>query len=50
MFALAILCACDRAEPLTAAKAQEIIGDFQFKAEPIYAEVPQKVVDPVTAP
>ncbi len=41
--ALAILAACDRAEPLTAQKAQEIIGNVQFKAEPVYAEVPQKV-------
>ena len=35
--------ACDKPEPLTAAKAQEIISRVQFAAEPIYAEVPQRV-------
>jgi hypothetical protein len=35
--------ACAKPEPLTAAKAQEIIGAGSFKREPIYAEVPQKV-------
>jgi hypothetical protein len=34
---------CDRAEPLTAEKAQEIVGDWSFKREPVYAEVPQRV-------
>jgi hypothetical protein len=34
---------CDRAEPLTAQKAQEIISRYQFTAEPVYAEVPQRV-------
>lgn len=34
---------CDRAEPLTAEKAQEIISRWQFKKEPVYAEVPQRV-------
>lgn len=34
---------CAREEPLTAQKAQEIIGDWSFKREPVYAEVPQKV-------
>jgi hypothetical protein len=34
---------CQKAEPLTAAKAQEIIAPYQFNAEPVYAEVPQKV-------
>jgi hypothetical protein len=34
---------CAKPEPLTAAKAQEIIGDRSVKSEPIYAEVPQKV-------
>ena len=38
-----MLAACSKPEPLTAEKAQEIIGDWQFKREPIYAEVPQKV-------
>lgn len=35
--------ACDRAEPLTAEKAGEIVGDWSFKREPVYAEVPQRV-------
>ncbi len=35
--------ACQRAEPLTAAKAEEILRGYRFTAEPIYAEVPQKV-------
>ncbi|MBK5258175.1 MAG: hypothetical protein JJE51_01155 [Thermoanaerobaculia bacterium] len=34
---------CDRAEPLTAAKAQEIVSQWSFKREPVYAEVPQRV-------
>ena len=43
-FAAAVLAlACDRAEPLTAEKAEEIITERAFKREPIYAEVPQKV-------
>ena len=34
---------CARKEPLTAKKAQEIIGSYSFKREPVYAEVPQRV-------
>lgn len=34
---------CGNPEPLTAEKAQRIIGDWSFKREPVYAEVPQKV-------
>jgi hypothetical protein len=34
---------CHKPEPLTAAKAQEIIRGYQFAREPIYAEVPQRV-------
>ncbi len=41
--AAALLVACDRAQPLTAEKAQEIISNYAFKKEPVYAEVPQKV-------
>jgi hypothetical protein len=41
--AAALALACDRAEPLTAGKAQEIISNYAFKKEPVYAEVPQKV-------
>lgn len=42
--AVAILAAaCSKPEPLTATKAQEIIGAWSFKREPVYAEVPQKV-------
>lgn len=43
MLLLAVLCACPRPEPLTAAKAGQIVSAYQFKAEPIYAEVPQRV-------
>jgi len=41
-FAFCIL-ACARKEPLTAAKARAIIGQYQFVVEPVYAEVPQRV-------
>ncbi|MGN6183402.1 MAG: hypothetical protein ACTHQM_07090 [Thermoanaerobaculia bacterium] len=37
------LLACAKPEPLTAEKAEEIIQGGSFKAEPVYAEVPQKV-------
>ena len=40
---LFLLSACQRPEPLTAAKAAQIVSAYQFKAEPIYAEVPQRV-------
>jgi hypothetical protein len=38
-----LILACDKREPLTAQKAQEIVTQYQFAAEPIYAEVPQRV-------
>jgi hypothetical protein len=38
-----VAAACERAEPLTAAKAEEIVRGGSFKSEPVYAEVPQKV-------
>jgi hypothetical protein len=37
------LVACQRREPLTAQKADELIRGYQFAKEPIYAEVPQRV-------
>ena len=40
---LLLMVACQKAEPLTAAKANQIIESYRFAAEPIYAEVPQKV-------
>lgn len=46
LVALALVIAaagCSRPEPLTAAKAQEIVGQWSFKREPVYAEVPQRV-------
>lgn len=48
----AAVCAggCARKEPLTAQKAQEIISGYQFKAEPVYAEVPQRVWWSPTSP
>jgi hypothetical protein len=43
-FALLLLAlSCQKREPLTAAKAEQILRDVRFTAEPIYAEVPQKV-------
>jgi hypothetical protein len=43
-FLLSALCVgCQKEEPLTAAKAQEIISSYQFSREPVYAEVPQRV-------
>lgn len=38
-----LLAACQKEQPLTEQKAKEIIGDWSFKTEPVYAEVPQKV-------
>src|SRR4051794_33794164 len=40
---LLLALSCQKAEPLTAAKAEQILRDVRFTAEPIYAEVPQKV-------
>ena len=40
---LLLTIACQKAEPLTAAKAEQILQSYQFTSEPIYAEVPQKV-------
>jgi hypothetical protein len=37
------LVACQKAEPLTAEKAQKLIASYAFQREPVYAEVPQKV-------
>jgi hypothetical protein len=37
------LVACQRREPLTAQKADELIRGYQFAKEPVYAEVPQRV-------
>jgi hypothetical protein len=40
---VSLTAACQKAEPLTAAKAEQILSSSRFAAEPIYAEVPQKV-------
>jgi hypothetical protein len=40
---LVLATACQKPEPLTAEKAQEIISGWSFRREPVYAEVPQKV-------
>jgi hypothetical protein len=37
------LAACDRPEPLTAAKAESILRGAGLRPEPVYAEVPQRV-------
>jgi hypothetical protein len=45
-FALALLLlalACDRPEPLTAQKAEEVLRRYMVSGIPIYAEVPQRV-------
>lgn len=34
---------CQKREPLTAARAGQIVSAYQFRSEPIYAEVPQRV-------
>jgi hypothetical protein len=41
--ALILFAACDKPEPLTAAKAEDILRRFMFERQPVYAEVPQKV-------
>src|SRR5581483_3333197 len=43
MAALLIAAACQKREPLTAAKADAILRGFMFARQPVYAEVPQKV-------
>ncbi|HEX2833778.1 MAG TPA: hypothetical protein VHW00_12270 [Thermoanaerobaculia bacterium] len=40
---LLVAVACQKPEPLTAEKADEIVRGGSFKSEPVYAEVPQKV-------
>ena len=40
---LLLLCACQRREALTAQKAEQILRAYMFNAEPVYAEVPQRV-------
>src|SRR5436309_2068192 len=40
---LLVLAACQPREPLTAAKAEQILRAYMFQREPVYAEVPQKV-------
>ncbi len=40
---LLLLCACQEREPLTAAKAEQILRGYMFKSAPVYAEVPQRV-------
>jgi hypothetical protein len=41
--ALVLIARCQPPEPLTAAKAQQIISSFEVHQEPVYAFVPQKV-------
>ncbi|HYS54908.1 MAG TPA: hypothetical protein VER58_14215 [Thermoanaerobaculia bacterium] len=38
-----LLIACQRAEPLTAQKAEQILRAYSFSRVPVYAELPQKV-------
>src|SRR5881227_2234821 len=40
---LLLTLACDRAEPLTEAKAREVLQRFTVAKVPVYAEVPQRV-------
>lgn len=44
------LTSCARKEPLTQKKAEEIIKSYQFKREPVYADVPQRVWWSPTSP
>lgn len=48
--ALLIVAGCSRPEPLTAAKAEEIVSRWSFEREPVYAEVPQRVWWSASAP
>ena len=41
--ALLLIAACQPREPLTAAKAKQIIGAYEVHREPVYAAVPQRV-------
>lgn len=41
--ALLLIARCQPREPLTAAKAEQIIGAYEVHREPVYAAVPQKV-------
>ncbi len=41
--ALILTAGCQKPQPLTAEKAQEIVAGWSFRREPVYAEVPQKV-------
>ena len=41
--ALLLIAGCQPREPLTAAKAEQIIGAYEVHREPVYAAVPQKV-------
>jgi hypothetical protein len=43
LLGLLLLIACQRPEPLTAKKAEDILRGYAFTREPVYAEVPQKV-------
>src|SRR5687768_18594041 len=43
LLTVVLAAACADPKPLTAEKAQRIIGDWSFKREPVYAEVPQRV-------
>ena len=38
-----LLLACQKPEPLTAAKAEQILRSYMFQREPVYAEVPQRI-------
>lgn len=50
LFCLPLILACGRPEPLTAARAEQILSAYSLRAEPVYAEVPQKVWWNATAP
>jgi hypothetical protein len=38
-----VVLGCQKPQPLTAEKAQEIVAGWSFRKEPVYAEVPQRV-------
>lgn len=43
LLSVLILLGCSKPEPLTEAKAKQIVAGWIFKKEPVYAEVPQRV-------
>jgi hypothetical protein len=43
LLSVLVVVGCGKPEPLTEAKAKQIVAGWVFKKEPVYAEVPQRV-------